>query len=134
MKKGSIEDRLAIRELIEAFSAAVMRIDADVWAETWAEEGVWTLPSMPDGAHGRDSIREAFKEKLAAVETISMIAFPADLTIEGDRATGKAYCRELIFTKGGDQKILIGCFHDEYVRCDGEWLFLARNYEVIGLH
>ena len=75
-----------------------------------------------------------FKEKLAAVETISMIAFPADLTIEGDRATGKAYCRELIFTKGGDQKILIGCFHDEYVRCDGEWLFLARNYEVIGLH
>jgi len=134
MSKGSVEDRLAIRELIERFSAAVIRIDAGRFAATFADDGAWILPSMPEGAKGRDRIREAFAEKLAYVEHIHMVGFPDELAFDGDRASGKTYCRELIFTKDGDQKVLIGCFHDEYVRQDGEWLFLSRNYEVVGLH
>lgn len=134
MGKGSVEDRLAIRELIERFSAAVIRIDAERFASTFAEDGVWILPSVPEGTRGRDKIREVFAEKLGYVEHISMIGFPDELAIDGDSATGKTMCRELIYTKDGDQKLLIGCFHDEYVKVDGEWLFQSRDYEVIGLH
>ncbi|NND66038.1 MAG: nuclear transport factor 2 family protein [Halioglobus sp.] len=134
MSKGSVEDRLAIRELIERFSAAVIRIDADRFASTFAQDGVWILPSVPDGTRGRDNIRAVFGEKLAYVEHIHMVGFPDELVFDGDRATGATYCRELIFTKDGEQKLLIGCFHDEYVKVDGEWLFQSRDYEVVGLH
>jgi uncharacterized protein (TIGR02246 family) len=134
MSKGSVEDRLAIRELIERFCAAVIRIDAQRFAATFAEDGVWILPSVPEGTGGRDRIREVFAEKLAYVEHIHMAGFPDELAFDGDSATGKTYCRELIYTKDGDQKVLIGCFHDEYVKQGGEWLFKSRDYEVVGLH
>ncbi len=132
MNKGSIEDRLAIRELVEEFAAAVMRIDADAWGETWAEEGVWGLPSMETPAAGKDTVVAAFREKLAYVDFMSMISFPAKLVIEGDHATGKCYCRELIYPKGGGQVVVVGCFDDTYVKRDGRWLFAKRIYEVIG--
>ena len=32
---GSMEDRLAIRELIESYNAAVIDNDADAWADNW---------------------------------------------------------------------------------------------------
>ena len=133
MNAGPIEDRLAIRELIETFAAGAMRIDAEIWGDTWAEEGSWKLPSMAEPATGKSNVIATFMQKMAYVNYMSMISFPADLVIEGDRAHGKAYCRELIYPKSGGQKLVVGCFHDQYVKRDGRWLFLARDYEVMGL-
>jgi len=133
MNIGPMEDRLAIRELIETFSAGVMRIDAEYWGELWAPDGAWKLPSLPEDCVGKTNIKEMFREKLAYVDSISMIAFPADLVVDGDTAEGKAYCRELIFTKEGAQKILIGCFDDQYVRLNGRWLFRRREYEILSV-
>jgi hypothetical protein len=134
MNSGPIEDRLAIRELVEQFAAGAMRIDVDYWGETFAEDGSWKLPSMETAAVGREAVKAAFSQKLAYVDYMSMISFPADLVVEGDRARGKAYCRELIFTKAGDQKIVIGCFNDEYVKIQGRWYFQSREYQVMGVH
>jgi len=61
-----------------------------------------------------------------------MISFPADLVIDGDHARGKAYCREMIFPKGGGRKFVVGCFEDEYVKRGGRWYFLSRDYEILG--
>ena len=38
---GPIEDRLAIRELIESYNDAVMRFDEAAWAENWTEDATW---------------------------------------------------------------------------------------------
>ncbi len=132
MNKGPVEDRLAIRELIETFSAAAMRVDADQWGGTWAEDGTWKLVSMPEPVSGREEIVSAFLKVMGYVDFMSMISFPAELNIDGDTATGKAYSRELIFTKEGEQKIVVGCYHDEYVKRDGRWYFLSRFNEVMG--
>lgn len=134
MNIGSVEDRLAIRELIDTFAAGVMRIDSEYWGETWAPDGAWKLPSLPEDCVGKDNIKAMFKEKLAYAESISMIAFPADTVVDGDTAEGKAYCRELIYTKEGAQKILFGCFHDQYIKLDGQWLFQRREYEILSVH
>lgn len=134
MNKGSVEDRLAIRELIDTFSAAVIRIDPQAFAATFTENGAWILPSVPDGSHGREKIAEVFAEKLSYVEHIHMIGFPEGLEIDGDKAHGNVMCKEQIYTKTGDEKVLIGRFRDEYEKCDGQWLFKSRAYEVIGLH
>ena len=133
MNTGPVEDRLAIRELLETFAVGAMHIDLDIWGGTWAEEGSWKLPSMDEPAVGKADILATFKEKMAYVDYMSMISFPADLVIEGETAKGKAYCRELIYTKTGEQRVVIGYFLDEYVKRDGCWYFLSRDYQVIGL-
>jgi len=43
---GPAEDRLAIRELIEAYADAVTRNDATAWIATWAEDSIWSLPEF----------------------------------------------------------------------------------------
>jgi len=133
MNVGPVEDRLAIRELIETFAVGAMHIDAEMWGSTWAEEGSWKLPSMSEPAVGKSDIVATFREKLAYVKFMSMIAYPAELVIDGDRARGKAYSRELIYTKNDDKKVVIGFFTDEYVKRDGRWYFLSRVFEVMGV-
>lgn len=132
MNSGPFEDRLELRELIENFANSAMRIDPDAWGANWAEEGYWKLPSMPEAAEGKANIVAAFEKAMAYVNFFSMICTPSDLNIEGDTATGKAYCREQIYTKTGGQVYVVGCYHDEFVKRDGRWLFLKRVYEVIG--
>ncbi len=133
MNTGPVEDRLAIRELMETFAVGAMHKDPDIWGETWAEEGSWKLPSMDEPAVGKANVIATFGEKMAYVDYMSMISFPHDLVIEGDRATGKSYCRELIYPKGGEQKVVVGYFDDEYVKRDGHWYFLSRTYNVMGM-
>lgn len=132
MNKGPIEDRLEIRELIETFAVAAMHVDVDLWGTTWAEEGSWKLPSMETAAKGKDTMLAAFREKMSYVDYMSMISFPHELVIDGDKATGKAYCRELIYPKAGGHVVVVGYFDDEYVKRDGRWLFLSRVYNVMG--
>jgi len=132
MSSGPVEDRLSLRELTETFAVAAMRVDADMFGSTWADDGVWKLPSMPEPTRGKTKIVEAFIKVMGYVDLMSMISFPAELVIEGERARGKAYCRELIFTKTGEQKIVLGCYHDTFVKRGGRWYFESRSYEVMG--
>lgn len=132
MHGGSLQDRLEIRELIEAFAAAAMRVDRDKFAATWAVDGTWRLPSMVEPARGRDDITAAFVKVMGYLDFMSMQSVPTDLVIEDDQARGKAHCQELIVTKAGEQRLVVGCYDDQYVKREGRWLFLSRAYEVIG--
>jgi uncharacterized protein (TIGR02246 family) len=132
MNTGSIEDRLLIRELLETFATAAMRGDPKRLGSTWSQDGVWKLPSMTEPAKGRDAIIEAFGKATAYLSFMSMISVPTDLVIEGDTAHGKAYCQEIIVTKTNEQKMVVGCYDDTYVRREGRWYFQTRTYEVIG--
>ena len=134
MNTGSMEDRLEIRELLEAFAAAAIRGDATGLGSTWSEDGVWKLPSMAEPARGREAIVAAFSKVTGYLSFMSMISVPSELVIEGDSARGKAYCQELIFTKTNEQRIVVGCYDDSYVKRDGRWYFQTRTYQVIGKH
>jgi hypothetical protein len=107
MSKGSVEERLAIRELIETFAVGVTTIDPELWGSTWAEEGCWKTPSMPDVVQGKTAVVAKFKEMMAYLQFMSMSAIPSptDLVFDGDTATGRAYCRELIFPKTGGREL-----------------------------
>jgi uncharacterized protein (TIGR02246 family) len=134
MNTGSIEDRLAIRELLEEFACAAMAGDAVKLGSTWAEDGTWTLPSMAAPARGRDAIVAAFAKATGYLSFLSMLSVPNELVIDRDSAEGKAYCQELIITKTNEQKIVVGRYSDTYVRRDGRWKFQTRSYEVLGKH
>ena len=133
MNSGPIEERLAIRELVETFAVATTRIDAELWGSTWAEEGAWKLPSLDVPVVGRDAIVSTFREKMAYLRLISMTSISTGLVVEGDRARGEAQCQELIYPQAGGRTVVVGCFEDEYVKRDGEWFFLSRTYTVLGM-
>jgi hypothetical protein len=56
---GPLEDRIAIRELLETYADAVCHVDAEGWGATWAEDGTWEMPDYPQ--FGRVSGRWLFK-------------------------------------------------------------------------
>ena len=41
ISSGPVEDRLAIRELVESYNDAVMRFDGEAWAANWTDDGTW---------------------------------------------------------------------------------------------
>ena len=131
MGTSELADRLAITELINRSVAAVMRKDVAGWGSTWAEDSSWKIDMLDEPARGRDAIVAIYAAIIQKFAFVSMTAFPTELAIDGDSATGKVYSQELMFPKEGGQKILVGCFHDDYVRMGGGWLFRARRYETL---
>jgi len=135
MKTATVEDQLAIRQLVETFSIGCMRADSDIWGGTWAEECSWKIDKLDQPAVGKSNVIGVFEGIMANIAFVSINAFPADVVIEGDRGHGKAYSQELIFPKaGGGQRMLCGCSHDEYVKRDGRWYFSSRVFETLLRH
>ena len=55
---GPLEDRIAIRELMDTHAHGVMAKDAELWGSMWADDAFWALPEYPDlaGFHGKEAI------------------------------------------------------------------------------
>jgi hypothetical protein len=128
---GSLEDRIAIRELAEIFAVGSMRQDREKWASTLADEAILQLPSMSEPARGPAAIIETLLQKMAYTKFMNMVVFATEAVVEGDTARCKTYCREFIFPKAGGQKFVVGCYDDQLVRRDGRWLYTARIYEIL---
>lgn len=131
MTAPAIAEELAIRKLLETFAIACIRKDTSLWASTWAEEASWKIDALDQPAVGRSNVVAIFERIMPNIAFVSMTSFPADLVVDGDRASGKAYSQELIFPKAGPEKILVGCSHDEYIKRDGRWYFLKRSFETL---
>ena len=125
-----ILERAAIRELVDTYNDAVMRLDADAWAGTWAEDGVWVLPGT-DGLAGRDTIVATWKMAMAQFEFVGFFASPGPIEVNGDTATGTWYQQELLDQKDGTTRHVIGRYSDQYVKLEGRWLFSKRVYEIL---
>jgi uncharacterized protein (TIGR02246 family) len=128
---SDIEDRLAIQTLVATYNDAVMRLDADVWGSTWAEDGVWSLPGMGDGISGRDAIVQTWKMAMSQFEFVGFFSSPGPLTIDGETATGTLYQQEILDQKDGSSRHVVGRYSDEYVKRDGRWYFAKRVYEIL---
>ena len=132
MYKGAAEDRLAIRELIESYSDAVFRKDADAWIANWAEDGVWHLPSLGIDLTGRPSIRAAWEQAMSPFATAGFFAVPGAIEVNGDTATARSYTQEILVAKeGGSVRKIVGAYDDRLVKRGGQWLFARRSYSVL---
>ena len=129
ISSGPIEDRLALRELVEAYNDAVMRVDADAWAENWAEEGTWSLPGMGE-VQGRDRIVKMWKAAMSQYDVQGFFASAGPLHVDGDTAHGSWYQQEFLVLADGTRRAVIGEYADDYVKRDGRWLFLKRTYRI----
>ncbi len=130
ISSGPVEDRLAIRELVESYNDAVMRFDADAWGANWADDGSWSLPGAGD-IKGKAQIVAVWKQAMSAFEFVGFFASAGPIVVSGDTAKATWYQQEFLHQKDGVVRNITGRYEDQYVKRGGRWFFQKRGYSVL---
>jgi uncharacterized protein (TIGR02246 family) len=130
--EGLVEDRLAIRELLDAYADAVCRADAQDWGATWADDGVWATPDYPDvgEVHGKAAIVAMWKGAMTQFPGVVFVSSMGAIAVEGDRATVRSWTSE-VYDRDGVARRDRGCYLDVCVKRDGKWLFQLRTFRNV---
>lgn len=129
---GPTEDRLAIRELLDAYADAVVQRDAVAWGETWAEDASWSLPDYPEigTTHGRAAIVAMWIEAMKPYPGILFNAWPGSIEVTAETAVVLSYTSE-VYDKDGMTLRDRGTYTDTCIKHDGRWLFKSRSFRNI---
>lgn len=124
---GTVEDQLAIRELIERYADACCERDPDTIESLWAEDGKWGATDMPElFSEGRDAIVEKFRLGQSYFPFCFLLCFPGRIEIDGDRATCRTYTSEILTAANGTGRKAVGRYDDRFTKESGRWLFSER--------
>ncbi len=132
-------DRLAIRELIDAYAHCADRRDAKGQMALFTGDtrflGVMdaTAAVPTQELHGRESLAPVFDDLNQYVATMHFNG-QSTILLDGDRATGESYClaHHLKVGQDGQRTMMIASIRylDELVKQDGQWLFAERRLMV----
>jgi uncharacterized protein (TIGR02246 family) len=128
--QGPVEDRLAIRELVESYNDAVMRFDGEAWGANWADDATWSLPGA-DVVKGRVNIVEAWLQAMANFSFVGFFASAGPIIVTENEAQGTWYQQEFLHQKDGGKVAITGRYADSYIKVDGRWLFRSRDYSIL---
>jgi len=131
ISSGPLEDRLAIRELVESYNDAVMRFDGDAWISNWAEQSTWDTGNGP--LLGKANIYPAWQQAMSAFSFVGFFASAGPIVVDGDQAHATWYQQEFLHRKDGGKMNITGQYEDDYVKQDGRWYFKQRIYKVLDL-
>jgi uncharacterized protein (TIGR02246 family) len=133
---GDTADRLAIRELVDAWARHADRREPERQAALFTEDGRVTVymgePGTADAVQvltGRAELEDAFAA-LRNYEATTHFNGQHTVTLDGDRATGETYCLAYhLWTSDGQRTLMIMSIRylDAFVRRDGQWLFAERQ-------
>src|SRR6476660_7092734 len=132
-------DRLAIRELVEAYAHFADRRDAKGQMALFTEDTHFavymnTKDSTPSQElHSREALAPVFAELNKYDATTHFVGQCTITTLTNDRATGEAYCLAHHVTVDGEKRRLMIAslrYLDNFVKIDGEWLFAERRLYV----
>ena len=123
---GSEADRLAIRELLDSYSDAVMRRDRDGWGSLWAEQAIWRFRNSE--VSGRAAILEHWSRAMDGFENLWFAAFPGSIVVDGDSAEMRSNTFEYLMPKDGPPRLQAGVYLDRLIREDGRWVFVERHF------
>ena len=132
-------ERLAIRELIEAYAHCADRRDAKGQMALFTTDTHFVVymnakdqtPSME--LHSRDALAPVFADLNKYDATTHFVGQSTILTMTDDRATGEAYClAHHVTVEGGKRRLMIASLRylDTLVKTDGAWLFSERRLYV----
>lgn len=126
---GPLEDRIAIRELMEAYADAVFRNDAEGWAACWTEDAVWDL--MGNEVRGISAMLPAWEGAMAGFRLAGFFVFPGEIVVESERARARSHTQEHLIGTDGHVRKIIGRYQDELRKSGDRWRFTVRRYTVL---
>jgi ketosteroid isomerase-like protein len=128
-------DRLAIRELVEAYAHCADRRDAKGQMSLFTPDTHFVVymnakDSKPSQElHSCEALAPVFADLNKYASTMHFVGQSTILTLTGDRATGEAYTLAHHLTiDGGRRQLMIAAlrYYDTFVKIGGAWLFAER--------
>jgi hypothetical protein len=134
--EDEIKDRIAIRELIDAYGHHADRREADKQSALFTPDGVIKIyPGEPAENNlqatltGRRELAAAFGG-LMQYDITTHLNGQNTVKLDGNSATGECYCMSHhLWTEDGKRILMIMSirYYDTYVRLDGSWYFAERK-------
>lgn len=131
---GPLEDRIAIREVIETYADAVNRYDEELWASLWVEDSHWDLSHYPELGivNGKQAIVELWRGAMPHYPKLSFVMSVGSIKVDGDAAEARAYISEVYEEPGtGKDKRARAMYSDRLVKRGGEWFLQSRVFKII---
>jgi ketosteroid isomerase-like protein len=128
-------DRLAIRELVEAYAHCADRRDANGQMSLFTPDTHFVVymnakdPTPSQELHSREALAPVFADLNKYAATMHFVGQSTILTLTADRGTGEAYCLAHHLTIEGEKRQLMIAalrYYDMFVKVDGSWLFAER--------
>jgi ketosteroid isomerase-like protein len=132
-------DRLAIREVVEAYARCADRRDAKGQMALFTEDTHFVVymdakdPTPSQELRSRAALAPVFDDLNKYAATQHLLGQSTILTLAGDRATGEAYCMAHHLTVDGEKRQLMVAalrYSDVFRKIDGAWLFAERRLYV----
>lgn len=133
---SAVEDRLAIRELIDRYHAAINHGDVEMLASVFAEDAVWEVgepvnlrfvgrAAIVEGLHRTVNRQEVLIQSSSGLVircTAPSLADVQSTLIEfgRERGTGKGWCA-------------VGFYYDTVIKDDRAWRFKQRSLQLRSL-
>jgi SnoaL-like domain len=133
-----LADRLAIRELVDAYAHCADRRDAHGQKSLFTETTHFVVYMDGQGSaptqvlDGREALTPVF-DALNNYRATMHFNGQSTITLDGDRATGESYCvAHHLFADDGERKLMVAFlrYHDAFAKVDGAWLFAERKLYV----
>jgi hypothetical protein len=131
-------DRLAIRELVDAYAYCADRRDAEGQKSLFTEDTHFVVYMDGQGSDptqvldGRDALTPVFDD-LNRYRATMHFNGQSTVTLDGDRARGVSYCIAYhLFTDDGERKLMVAWlrYGDTFVKVGDVWLFAGRDLYV----
>jgi SnoaL-like protein len=128
-------DRLAIRELIEAYAHCADRRDAKGQMSLFTTDTHFVVhmnakdPKPSQELHSREALAPVFAELNKYDATTHFVGQSTIATLTSDRATGESYClAHHVTVEGVKRRLMVASLRylDTFVKIDGVWLFAER--------
>src|SRR5579863_3463633 len=128
-------DRLAIRELVEAYAHCADRRDAQGQVSLFTVDTHFLVymnaksPTPSQELHSRAELTPVFSDLNKYDATMHFVGQSTIFTLTDDRATGEAYCiAHHVKVDDGNRRLMLASlrYHDTFAKIDGLWLFAER--------
>jgi len=128
-------DRLAIRELVEAYAHCADRRDAAGQMALFTADTHFVVymnakdPSPSQELNSREALSPVFAALNQYDATTHFVGQSTVFKLTADRATGEAYClAHHVTVEGGKRRLMLASlrYYDSFVKRDGSWLFAER--------
>ena len=132
-------DRLAIRELVEAYAHCADRRDSKGQMSLFTENTHFVVymnakdPKPSQELHSREALAPVFAELNKYHATTHFVGQSTIFTLTDDRGTGETYCLAHHVTVDGEKRRLMLAslrYLDTFAKMEGAWLFAERRLYV----
>jgi hypothetical protein len=133
---GEAADRIAIRELIDAWAHCADRRLAEKQAELFTVQGKYSIYDGDPATHAPIGMRQGKNQIVEALGALRKFAGTTHfngqsvIVVQGDRAVGESYClAHQLLEKDGARtlQVLSIRYLDSFERVGDRWLFAERK-------